>query len=447
MSFFKSFFENTLKIKDKCLSYVKNNENIKKIIEKVKNNIEKFKNYKYIKKLNKKRVLIPLCIVAIFFLGSFVGDATHREDVFIKKIERALEKGKTGTILSLIKVHENIELTKSDIKPLIEFYKDDSSRVKTLIEALRKGGSAYSLKLCIDEGNIFDKYYLELELQDMEISSNFQGSYVYVNGIDKGTIGEDGSLEVSNMVPGVYNIEIEKECDYGNIKEKTEITLVDSSNFDIPLKANLVTVNSNFQEGIVYINGKSSNIKVKDFIEIGPFHENNATTLMVKADTPWGTLSSNEFTIGSYPIIELNIDLKNSKVVDEINDIVNRFYFSVFKALNSENKGDIVNATESVKDNVYSILNKEYFWLKNSYEVSDLEIKINNSEINYDENNYTGNIVVNISYKIKKQIFGISIKTEEYSKNFFTEIKYENNNWTVCNINNFSLEGLESTEQ
>lgn len=446
MSFFKSFFENTLKTKDKCLSYVKDNENIRKVIEKVKNNIEKFKNYKYIKKLNKKRVLIPVCIIAVFFLGSFVGDVTHKEDVFIKKIERALEKGKTATILNLIKVEKGVKLTKSDIKPLIEFYKADASRVKTLIDALRKGGSVYSLKLCIDEDNIFNKYYLELTLQDMEINSNFQGSYVYINGVDKGTIGEDGSLEVSNMVPGVYSIEIEKESDYGTIKEESEITLVESSNFNLPLEANLVTVNSNFQEGIVYINGKSSNIKVKDFIDIGPFDESNATTLMVKAATPWGTLSSNEYTIGSYPVIELNIDLKNSKVVDEINDVVNRFYFSVFKALNSESKADIVNATESVKDNVYSILNKDYFWLKNSYEVSDLEIKINNSEVNFDGNNYTGNIIVNVSYKIKKQIFGISIKTEEYSKNFFTEIKYENNSWTVCGINNFSLEGLENTQ-
>ncbi|MDO4535016.1 MAG: FAD-dependent oxidoreductase [Clostridium perfringens] len=446
MSFFKSFFENTLRTKDKCLSYVKNNKKIEEFIENFKNNIEKFKSYKYIKKLNKKRILIPFCIISVFFIGNFVGDVTHREDVFIKRIERALERGKTGTILNLIKVENGVNLTKNDIKPLIEFYKDDSTRVKTLIDALRKGNSAYSLELCIDENSIFNKYYLELKLQDMEIMSNFKGSYVYVNGVDKGTIGEDGSLEVNNMVPGIYNIEIEKESDYGTIKEESEVTLVESSNFHIPIQGNLVTVNSNFEEGIVYINGNSSNIKVKDFIDIGPFDQNNSTTLMVKADTPWGTLSSNEFTIGSYPVIELNIDLKNNKVIDEINDLVNRFYFSVFKALNSESKSDIVSATGDVKDNVYSILNKEYFWFKNSYEVSDLEIKINNSEINFDGNNYTGNIVVNVSYKIKKQIFGISFKTEEYSKNFFTEIKYENSNWIVCGINNFSLEGLENAQ-
>ena len=168
---------------------------------------------------------------------------------------------------------------------------------------------------------------------------------------------------------------------------------------------------------------------------------------MVKAETPWGILSSNEYAIGEYPIIELNIDLKNNKVLDGVNDTINRFYFSVFKSLNSENKDDIINANDEVRNNVYSILNKQYFWLKNSYEVSDLDIKINNSEINYDGSNYTGNIVVTIGYKIKKQIFGISIKSEEYSENFFTQIKYENNQWIVCDINNFSLEGLNGITQ
>ena len=383
--------------------------------------------------------------LSFIFLGSLVGDITHKEDVFIKKVERALEKGSSTSILNFIRSSEGIELTKNDIKPLVEFYKEDTSRIKTLIESLRKGRSVYSLTLCKDDKS--NNYYLNLELKDIEIVSNFRGSNVYINGVSKGEIDDDGKLIVGNLVPGLYNIEIEKESDYGSIKENTDIIVVDNSNINIPLNANLVTVNSNFQDGIVYINGKNSNTKVRDFVNVGPFDQDEVTTLMVKAETPWGILSSNEYAIGEYPIIELNIDLKNNKVLDGVNDTINRFYFSVFKSLNSENKDDIINANDEVRNNVYSILNKQYFWLKNSYEVSDLDIKINNSEINYDGSNYTGNIVVTIGYKIKKQIFGISIKSEEYSENFFTQIKYENNQWIVCDINNFSLEGLNGITQ
>lgn len=442
MRFFKSFLKNVLKNKNKCLSYIDNNQKMKEFIEKAKGYIIKIKDNKYIKKLNKKIIIVPLIIISVFFLGSFIGDITHKEDVFIKKIERALERGSSTAILKLLRVEEGTELNKNDIKPLIEFYKEDESRIKTLITALRKGQSVYSLTLCADSST--KNYYLSIDLRDVEITSNFQGSSVYVNGVDRGKIDEKGNLKVSNLVPGLYTIEVEKESDYGSIKEDADIVLVDNSNISIPLSANLVTVNSNFQEAMVYINGKNSNIKVKDFLDIGPFNQNESTTVMVKADTPWGVLSSNECTIGEYPTIELNIDLKDSKVLDEVNDMVNRFYFSVFKSLNSENENDIINATDNAKSNVYSILNKEYFWFKNSYEVSDLETKINNSEINFDGNNYTGNIVVTVSYKIKKQIFGISIKSEGYTENFFTQIKYENDKWIVNDINNFSLEGLQS---
>ena len=445
MKFFKSFVENILKKKDKCLSYVDNNQKIKKNIEKIKSYAINIKKNKYIKTLNKKIIIIPTIIISVFFLGSLVGDITHKEDVFIKKVERALEKGSSTSILNFIRSSEGIELTKNDIKPLVEFYKEDTSRIKTLIESLRKGRSVYSLTLCKDDKS--NNYYLNLELKDIEIVSNFRGSNVYINGVSKGEIDDDGKLIVGNLVPGLYNIEIEKESDYGSIKENTDIIVVDNSNINIPLNANLVTVNSNFQDGIVYINGKNSNTKVRDFVNVGPFDQDEVTTLMVKAETPWGILSSNEYAIGEYPIIELNIDLKNNKVLDGVNDTINRFYFSVFKSLNSENKDDIINANDEVRNNVYSILNKQYFWLKNSYEVSDLDIKINNSEINYDGSNYTGNIVVTIGYKIKKQIFGISIKSEEYSENFFTQIKYENNQWIVCDINNFSLEGLNGITQ
>ena len=41
-----------------------------------------------------------------------------------------------------------------------------------------------SLTLCKNNKN--SNYYLNLELNDIEIISNFQGSSVYINGLNKG---------------------------------------------------------------------------------------------------------------------------------------------------------------------------------------------------------------------------------------------------------------------
>lgn len=440
MNFIKNFFSNILEKIKYCLNYFKSDK-LKIFIQKIKSYVNNIiSKSKYIKKVNKKLLIIFVGIIGLFILGTFVGDMTHKEDVFIKKVEKAFEKGNSRYILKILKTEDNIKLSKKDIKPLMEFYKKDSSRVKTLVSSLRKGKTFNSLSLYNNNGS----YYLKVDLSNMKIKSNFQGSNIYINETFRGTIDENEEFEVKNLVPGIYNITIENKSTYGEIKEKAEVILNNNEEFYIPIDGQMITVNSNFKEGTVYINGKSSDIKVKDFVDIGPFNKEDGKKILVKADTPWGILSSQESVIGEQPVIELNIDLKDSKIMDEINDTINRFYFSVFKSLNSQNKDDIVNTTNNVKNQIYSILNKEYIWLKNNYEVSDLQIKINNSEVNFDGANYTGNIVVTVSYKVSKQIFGLNIKSEEYSKNFFTEVKYKDGKWVICNIDNFSLDGLKN---
>ena len=51
--------------------------------------------------------------------------------------------------------------------------------------------------------------------------------------------------------------------------------------------------------------------------------------------------------------------------------------------------------------------------------------------------------MVNVSYKIKKKILGIDVKSESIEKNFFTNMKYENGKWIVYSVQDFSLPGLE----
>ena len=192
---FKNLFESISKEKEKCLSYINNNQKIKNIIEKFKSFIISIKNNKYIKFLNKKVIIVLVIMMFVFFLGSIVADVTHKEDVFIKKVERALEKGSTTSMLNLIKVEKDIQLTKNDIKPLIEFYKEDTSRIKVLIESLRKGRTMNSLTLCKNNKNIgihlrkpknkIEELELEILKKDIEIARLKKGYMVKGVGAKK----------------------------------------------------------------------------------------------------------------------------------------------------------------------------------------------------------------------------------------------------------------------
>ena len=251
------------------------------------------------------------------------------------------------------------------------------------------------------------------------------------------------TLEIPNLIPGVYDLKIEKKAYNSNLVEEKNIVFMDNNKIDIPLNGTLVTVKSSFEDSNVYINGEDSGIKVKDFKDVGPFPKDGSTYLTIKCNTPWGEIDSQKFYIEDHPEINIELDLKDTIIKEDVEKVVKEFYSSVFQALNSEDKNDIRNAKDEVKDNIYNTLSQKYFLLKNDYDISDLQIKMENSSIERNHGVYEARIVVNVSYKIKKKILGIDVKSESIEKNFFTNMKYENGKWIVYSVQDFSLPGLE----
>lgn len=412
----------------------------------------KINNIKIGKKINQfiawkySKAIMVFVLVAIIFSGFAYGDITTKESELIKKVSIALNSGSEKKLLKIIKVeNKNIKLSKDDLKPLIRFYEEDKSRVSTLVTSLKNGDEAYSLKVVKEEGFIRDKYFLGITLREVEIVSNFKNSKLYLDSKYKGDIGSSGRLILSGMVPGVYDIKVENKSIYSELLEERKIAFTQNDKVDIELNGIMVTVSSNFANGIVYINGESSGKAAKDFVNIGPFLNDGSVELQVKAETPWGELSSNKVYIDKLPEVNIDIDLKNEGIIKEIDNTVSEFYSSVFTALNSQNKEDIVDASDEVKNQVYDVLNKKYFLFKNKYEISDLDIKMENSEVSYSEGEYIGNIVVNVSYAVKKNILGIDIKRDTYDEDFFTKVKYTDGKWTIYELDNFSIAGITKT--
>ena len=339
--------------------------------------------------------------------------------------------------------NENLGITKEELGPYIDFFKVDKSRINKLVSALENGEELYSTKLETKKSFWGEKWYVEIEKKNVIVSSNFPETNVYLDNSFVGTTNSSRNLEIPNLIPGVYNIKVEKKAYNSNLKEEKEVIFMDNNKLDIPLKGTLVTVKSSFEDSNVYINGEDSGIKVRDFKDVGPFPKDGSTYLSIRCNTPWGEIDSQKVYIEDHPDINIELDLKDTVIKDEVEKVVKEFYTSVFQALNSENKNDIRNAKEEVKDNIYNTLSEKYFILKNDYDISDLKIKMENSSIEQNKGVYEARIVVNVSYKIKKKILGIDIKSEAIDKNFFTDLKFEKGRWIVCKVQDFSLPGLD----
>lgn len=417
-------------------------ESIKEIGVNLKNIYEKAKD-KIIKEKDPK-VIVVLILALLLIIVFLYGNASSKKRDVIEQLSNSLNKGNERALMNLIEDgNENLGITKEELGPYIDFFKVDKSRINKLVSALENGEELYSTKLETKKSFWGEKWYVEIEKKNVIVSSNFPETNVYLDNSFVGTTNSSRNLEIPNLIPGVYNIKVEKKAYNSNLKEEKEVIFMDNNKLDIPLKGTLVTVKSSFEDSNVYINGEDSGIKVRDFKDVGPFPKDGSTYLSIRCNTPWGEIDSQKVYIEDHPDINIELDLKDTVIKDEVEKVVKEFYTSVFQALNSENKNDIRNAKEEVKDNIYNTLSEKYFILKNDYDISDLKIKMENSSIEQNKGVYEARIVVNVSYKIKKKILGIDIKSEAIDKNFFTDLKFEKGRWIVCKVQDFSLPGLD----
>lgn len=420
-------------------------ENIKEVGHKVSDFFKKGKN-KIIREKDPK--IIILCLISLIgIIVVLYGNVSSKRSDVIEQLANSLNKGNERALMNLIEEGDmNSGITKEELTPYIDFFKEDKTRVNKLIHSLENGEEIYSTKLESRKSFWGEKWYIVIEKKDLLVSSNFQESSVYLNNNFIGTTNSSGSLKIPNLIPGIYNLKVEKKAYNSNLVEEKSIIFMDNNKVDIPLNGTLITVKSSFDDSNVYINGEDSGIKVRDFKDVGPFPKDGSTYLTIKCNTPWGEIDSEKVYIKDHPEIKIELDLKNTVIKDDVEKVVKEFYNSVFQSLNSEDKNDIKDATANVKENIYSTLSQKYFFLKNDYDISDLQIKMENSSIERNHGLYEANIVVNVSYKIKKKILGIDVKSDNVEKNFFTKMKYENGKWLVYEVQDFSLPGIEEND-
>ena len=411
-----------------------------KFLHKVKEKLDKLREHKYL-----KFAPLILIIVIMMMVGFLVGSGNTSKDKIINDFSAALENGNAKELTKILKVvnYNNKELTQEDVKPLISFYSEDKGRITSIKTALKDNKSLYSTKLISEKKLIGEKYYIGVQFKQLDVSSNVAGAKVLINGEDKGTLSKNKTAKFNLISPGKYTIELEKTDKYATLKQQKDINLTKEIKVDIPLKGAYINVNSNFNDAKVYINEKDTGLLVKDFKNIGPFPTDGSYNLAIKYKTPWGEIASNIVKITDIPDINLNLDVKSSAVEGSINSVMEKFYKTVFEALEADDKNKISMATDEVKNKIYETIKQNAFLFKNNYKVNKVNIDFDKSVISYENNKYIANIVVNLDYNVKKEIFGVPLKSQNYNENFFTKIRYEDGNWIVDDIEGFNLKNIE----
>lgn len=363
-------------------------------------------------------------------IGLAFGGYRSSENILLKDLEIAIKKNKPEKIYKKVRTDGN-KVTKAEIKPIVEYYSEKQEKVTEIMKELKSSGESGFFKLINNKFLFFDNYYLEIDKVEVEINSNFDNTKIFINEIEK-------YHDKISVIPGKYLIRGELETLYGVIEKEEEVYLVDDVEYTLNMPAINISLSSNFQDANVFINDKSINKKVNEVQNFGPIPLEKDITIQLEKEFPWGLIKSEKVKVQNLPNINIDIKMVNDNLISDINKATEEFYDSVFNALNKSDYNLIENSRENTKSKIYDSIKRESLFLKNNYEIKDLQVEMKSSEFYYEDEKYKGNIVINLNYNISKKLLPfIDKKVEEM---FLTNVEYENNEWIITDVQKFNLQ-------
>ena len=397
------------------MKYSKMKETIKELFLKISNNI----------KIEGKNIRIKVyIIILILALVSIVFNITKpmSKKELINQLEMALLKGKENWVERNIKI-DGAKAENDELKPLIHYYLLNNKDVEQVISNLKKSNNSGNLTIESEKSLLGENYYLNLSTISINITSDIKEVIIYING------REVNKEELVSLIPGTYEVAYKLKTDYGDVEETKEMDILSSGDVKIEVAAEYITLYSNFSDAKVYINEKDTKKTVSEIKKYGPIPNNKDITIYIAKDFPWGVIKSPEIKVQEDNILKIDINMANDELLATIENTLREFYNSLFDAFNNKDSALIENVEENSREEVFNSIYEKPKVFANNYTISDLELKIANSEFKYENEKYVANILVDMDYSVAKKI--LPFIKEQKEERFLLSLIYNEEKWLV----------------
>ena len=397
------------------MKYSKMKETIKELFLKISNNI----------KIEGKNIRIKVyIIILILALVSIVFNITKpmSKKELINQLEMALLKGKENWVERNIKI-DGAKAENDELKPLIHYYLLNNKDVEQVISNLKKNNNSGNLTIESEKSLLGENYYLNLSTISINITSDIKEAIIYING------REVNKEELVSLIPGTYEVAYKLKTDYGDVEETKEMDILSSGDVKIEVAAEYITLYSNFSDAKVYINEKDTKKTVSEIKKYGPIPNNKDITIYIAKAFPWGVIKSPEIKVQEDNILKIDINMANDELLATIENTLREFYNSLFDALNNKDSALIENVEENSREEVFNSIYEKPKVFANNYTISDLKLKIANSEFKYENEKYVANILVDMDYSVAKKI--LPFIKEQKEERFLLSLIYNEEKWLV----------------
>lgn len=380
------------------------------------------------KYLINQRLMLLFILVFFLCLGIFIGNDLGSKDRVFKNLEIALKYDKPYKINSYIRFNGE-KLSSNKLKPMTLYYSNNRSSVDFILDEIKSSGKSGVFSLKSESRFFTERYYIDLEPVSLKVESNFDPSAILLNnnsikikGISKG------------IIPGLYTLSATLNTSYGELEITQELALLEDKTVNLNFEAVKLTISSNYDDAKVFIDNLDTNLTASDIKDYGPIPVNKNIDIYLKKKFPWGEVESERFKITNTPLINIYIDGITDDLKKDLESTINEFYFSSFDALNNEDYSLFKNCKEEVKEKIYDELNSKVYFLKNTYEISELITEIQKGELQQNNGIYTSQVVTKVKYKVDKKILPFLKSNKEAY--FMVDLTYKEGVWIIDNIEN-----------
>lgn len=319
----------------------------------------------------------------------------------ISRLQSAIERKDAKAAAKLIKSSDkNLTFDEKDIGYFLDYISSSKKDLKELVDNLHKQAQSkdmnhnkkkdtlefyITLKKSPKKLLFFDTYYFEMKPCYVNFKINYASTKLYVDGKYICTSDTDNfSNRTGPFIPGKHKVTTICETVFGRSENN------ESFNFLNPycdgasessyicytsVKGNFARVTCNYGDAEVFINGKDSGKKSKDFTSIGPIAPGVKNTICLQREFPWGIAKSDNINVGESNVLDIFINGKTDKLVDQLKSVVAEFNNSLAEALRAQKSSYIKAADENFVaaiDSVTSNMHSENQFFNGRYLKSDI---------------------------------------------------------------------------
>lgn len=415
--------------------------------------------------------LLGIVIIAggLYAVGSYITDGEH----IIAKFEKAAKDGDASELASMLKSNDSkLVLDKDNIKPLVEYLKNDNFAREAVSSELREQLKQFNKKMENGEVSaiyyksiihlkkdgkrflLFDDYNIEVVALYPDVATNYKGTKIKVNGKNMVTTDEEYFYgKVGPVVPGKNVFQAKYEGDFSSMKVEKTVTLTTANSFEsieLELDGDYLTLVSNYDDAAVFIDNQDTKLTVNDFDYVGPFLVDGSSTVHVEREFPWGVVKSEDISIDSN-FIRVDLDPVNDDLRDSIQHATRNFYLEFVNVMNTQDVSTATHMSKEIKDAlIYSV--DEYFVEDWDYEIKLVKLVFDMNSIDFYDYDWSSNkfqASIDVQAHMRATYFmpdGSEDQYEDFTEATNCELSYENGQWIVTDFYDIYLFDDANTE-